>query len=146
MGLPMTTEDDSHTLRIFTLLFVNSFLIGAAVGIHQQGLWFPEEQNWAKIGGLYMMASTFIQMIAFMLYKLFFQERLEDQSYIQNLMTQSRRNMKKINAEMQRYQLGMEMEVKKRQMSKQMELMKQQHLGSVDDDISAQEKMMIELQ
>ena len=40
----------------------------------------------------------------------------------------------------------MEMEVKKRQMSKQMELMKQQHLGSVDDDITAQEKMMIELQ
>jgi len=141
----MTAEDDSHTLRIFTLLFVNSFLIGAAVGIHQQGLWFPEEDNWAKIGGLYMMAATFVQMVAFMVYKLFFQERLEDQSYVQNLMSQSRRNMKKINAEMQRWQLGMEMEVKKRQMSKQMEQLKAAHLGD-DEEPSAQEKMMIELQ
>ena len=142
----MTAEDDSHTLRIFTLLFVNSFLIGAAVGIHQQGLWFPEEERWAAISGLYMMAATFVQMVAFMLYKLFFQERLEDQSYIQNLMTQSRRNMKKINAEMQRFQLGMEMEVKKRQMSKQMEKLKEAHLGLDEEEMTVQDKMMIELQ
>jgi len=53
--------------------------------------------------------------------------------------------MKKINAEMQRFQLGMEMEVKKRQMSKQMEQLKAAHLGD-EDTTSAQEKMMIELQ
>ena len=39
-----------------------------------------------------MMAATFVQMVAFMLYKIFAQERLEDQSYVQNLMSQSRQH------------------------------------------------------
>lgn len=117
----MPQEDSNDTLRIFVLLFVNSFLIGAAVAIHQQELWFPQEDNWFKIGGLFMMASTFVQMIAFMLYKVFFQERMEDQTYIQGLVTQSRRNMKKMNAELQRFQMSLEMEGRKRQFEKAME-------------------------
>ena len=141
----MSAEDDSHTLRIFGLLFVNSFLIGAAVGIHQQGLWFPEESNWAKIGGLYMMSATFIQMVAFMIYKLFFQERLEDQSYIQGLNTSMRRNMKKINMEMQQMQVGLELEAKKQTVAKQMEKMRGRVLADDEDETVMSEKMMIEL-
>ena len=114
------TDTDYNTLRIFTLLFVNSFLIGAAVAIHEQELWFPSEENWFKVGGLYMMAATFVQMISFMLYKIFFQERLEDQTYVQSLMTQSRRSMKKMNAELQRFQMSLEMEGQRRVMEKAM--------------------------
>lgn len=114
-------DADYNTLRIFTLLFVNSFLIGAAVAIHQQQLWFPSEENWFKVGGLYMMAATFVQMISFMLYKIFFQERLEDQTYVQSLMTQSRRSMKKMNAELQRFQMSLEMEGQRRVMERAME-------------------------
>jgi hypothetical protein len=121
----MAQDDDNHTLRIFVLLFVNSFLIGAAVAIHQQELWFPAENNWFKVGGLYMMAATFVQMISFMLYKVFFQERMEDQTYIQSLVTQSRRNMKKMNAELQRFQMSLEMEGRKRQFEKAMEQQKE---------------------
>jgi ABC-type multidrug transport system fused ATPase/permease subunit len=121
----MNTEDNNDTLRIFVLLFVNSFLIGAAVAIHKQGLWFPDESSWFKIGGLYMMAATFVQMVSFMLYKVFFQERMEDQTYIQNLVTQSRRNMKKMNAELQKFQMSMEMESRRRQFETAMENQKQ---------------------
>ena len=117
----MADDSDYNTLRIFTLLFVNSFLIGAAVAIHQQELWFPSEDNWFKVGGLYMMAATFVQMGSFMLYKIFFQERLEDQTYIQTLMTQSRRSMKKMNAELQRFQMSLEMEGQRRMMEGAME-------------------------
>ncbi len=140
----MSAEDDSHTLRIFGLLFVNSFLIGAAVGIHQQGLWFPEESNWAKIAGLYMMSATFIQMVAFMIYKLFFQERLEDQSYIQGLHSSMRRSMKKINAETQQFQVGLELEAKRAQQQKQMQLLRNKVMED-DDESGLSEKMMIEL-
>ena len=121
----MNPEDNNDTLRIFVLLFVNSFLIGAAVAIHKQGLWFPDESSWFKIGGLYMMAATFVQMVSFMLYKVFFQERMEDQTYIQNLVTQSRRNMKKMNAELQKFQMSMEMESRRRQFETAMESQKQ---------------------
>ncbi len=121
----MNTEENNDTLRIFVLLFVNSFLIGAAVAIHKQGLWFPDESSWFKVGGLYMMAATFVQMVSFMLYKVFFQERMEDQTYIQNLVTQSRRNMKKMNAELQKFQMSMEMESRRRQFEKAMENQKQ---------------------
>ena len=117
----MAQDDDNHTLRIFVLLFVNSFLIGAAVAIHEQELWFPSEDNWFKVGGLFMMASTFVLMIAFMLYKVFFQERMEDQTYIQSLVSQSRRGMKKMNAELQKFQMSLEMETRKRQCEKAME-------------------------
>ena len=131
MAQPM--DDNTQTLRIFVLLFVNSFLIGAAVAIHKQGLWFPDEDNWLKVGGLFMMAATFVQMIAFMLYKVFFQERMEDQTYIQGLVTQSRRNMKKMNAELQRFQMSLEMEGRKRQFEKAMN--KQKEAMENDDEI-----------
>lgn len=75
------------------------------------------------------MAATFIQMIAFMLYKVFFQERLEDQSYIQNLMTQTRRNTKRMNAELQKFSLSLEMEQKQREMGRMMEMKKSQILN-----------------
>mgnify|MGYP001200202407 CR=1 FL=1 len=128
-------EGDQLTLRIFTLLLVNSFLIGSAVAIHAQGLWFPTEESWPKLGGLWMMAATFVQMIAFMLYKVFFQERLEDQSYIQNLMTQTRRNTKRMNAELQRFSLSLEMEQKEREMKRIMEAKKNQILS--DNNVAA---------
>jgi len=61
-----------------------------------------------------MMAATFVQMVSFMLYKVFFQERMEDQTYIQSMMTQSRRSMKKMNAELQKFQMSLEMEGQRR--------------------------------
>ena len=61
-----------------------------------------------------MMAATFVQMVAFMLYKVFFQERMEDQTYMQSMMTQSRRSMKKMNAELQKFQMSLEMEGQRR--------------------------------
>jgi hypothetical protein len=131
----MAEESDYTTLRIFTLLFVNSFLIGAAVAIHQQGLWFPSEQSWVKVWGLYMMAATFVQMVSFMLYKIFFQERLEDQTYIQNMMTQSRRGMKKMNAELQRFQMSLEMEGQRRRIHEAM----QAHSKELDDTVPSPE-------
>ena len=132
-------EGDQLTLRIFTLLLVNSFLIGSAVAIHAQGIWFPDESSWPKLGALWMMAATFVQMIAFMLYKVFFQERLEDQSYIQNLMSQTRRNTKRMNAELQRFSLSLEMEQKQREMerimkSKKDQILTQNSLGVVNDE------------
>jgi len=131
-------ENDAgyNTLRIFTLLVVNSFLIGAAVAIHQQQLWFPSEENWFKVGGLYMMAATFVQMISFMLYKIFFQERLEDQTYVQSLMTQSRRSMKKMNAELQRFQMSLEMEGQRRVMERAMEDQKQKLEDDTGSEVS----------
>lgn len=126
-------ESDYNTLRIFTLLFVNSFLIGAAVAIHQQELWFPSEDNWFKVGGLFMMAATFVQMISFMLYKVFFQERLEDQTYIQGLTTDMRRGVKRMSMEVQRAQMGLEMEQQKRQMQHLIDE-QSKHLGDEDSD------------
>mgnify|MGYP001219034333 FL=1 len=130
-------DSDYNTLRIFTLLFVNSFLIGAAVAIHQQQLWFPSEENWFKVGGLYMMAATFVQMISFMLYKIFFQERLEDQTYVQSLMTQSRRSMKKMNAELQRFQMSLEMEGQRRVMERAMEDQKKKLEDDTGSEVAA---------
>ena len=126
-------EGDQLTLRIFTLLLVNSFLIGSAVAIHTQGVWFPDEGSWPKLGAYWMMAATFVQMIAFMLYKVFFQERLEDQSYIQNLMTQTRRNTKRMNAELQKFSLSLEMEQKEREMRRVMDARKAQALADHSD-------------
>ncbi len=80
-----------------------------------------------------MMAATFVQMIAFMLYKVFFQERLEDQSYVQNLMTQTRRNTKRMNAELQKFSLSLEMEQKQREMARLMEAQKAKILEVEED-------------
>ena len=92
-----------------------------------------------------MMSATFIQMVAFMIYKLFFQERLEDQSYLQGLNSNMRRNMKKINMEVQQMQLGLELEAKKGAVAKQMKEMRSRVLGDNEEESALSEKMMIEL-
>lgn len=109
-------SNDQLVLRIFAFLFVNAFMIGSAVAIHSRGLWFPEEDNWLSIGALFMMAAVFIEMIAFMAYKVFFQERLEDQAYISSMVSQGRRQMKRMSADMQKFTMAIDMEKQKKAM------------------------------
>lgn len=125
----MPTPGDSNDqliLRIFAFLFVNAFMIGAAVAIHQRGLWFPEEENWLTIGALFMMAAVFIEMVAFMAYKVFFQERLEDQAYISSMVSQGRRQMKRMSADMQKFTMALDMEKQKKAMEQAMNAAKEE--------------------
>ena len=108
-------------------------MIGAAVAIHQRGLWFPEEDNWLSIGALFMMAAVFIEMVAFMAYKVFFQERLEDQAYISSMVSQGRRQMKRMSADMQKFTMALDMEKQKQAMEKAMNEAKTE-IESVADD------------
>tara|TARA_B100001778_G_C18520061_1_gene598393 strand:+ start:391 stop:804 length:414 start_codon:yes stop_codon:yes gene_type:complete len=118
--------NDQLILRIFAFLFVNAFMIGAAVAIHQRGLWFPEEDNWLTIGALFMMAAVFIEMVAFMAYKVFFQERLEDQAYISSMVSQGRRQMKRMSADMQKFTMALDMEKQKKAMEQAMQAAKEE--------------------
>ena len=118
--------NDQLILRIFAFLFVNAFMIGAAVAIHQRGLWFPEEENWLTIGALFMMAAVFIEMVAFMEYKVFFQERLEDQAYISSMVSQGRRQMKRMSADMQKFTMALDMEKQKKAMEQAMNAAKEE--------------------
>jgi len=131
--MPKTDSSDQLILRIFAFLFVNAFMIGAAVAIHQRGLWFPEEDNWLSIGALFMMAAVFIEMVAFMAYKVFFQERLEDQAYISSMVSQGRRQMKRMSADMQKFTMALDMEKQKQAMEKAMNEAKTE-IESVADD------------
>ena len=128
-----TDSSDQLSLRIFAFLFVNAFMSGAAVAIHQRGLWFPEEDNWLTIGALFMMAAVFIEMVAFMAYKVFFQERLEDQAYISSMVSQGRRQMKRMSADMQKFTMALDMEKQKKAMEKAMNDAKQE-IDSTNDD------------
>ena len=118
--------NDQLILRIFAFLFVNAFMIGATVAIHQRGLWFPEEDNWLTIGALFMMAAVFIEMVAFMAYKVFFQERLEDQAYISSMVSQGRRQMKRMSADMQKFTMALDMEKQKKAMEQAMQAAKEE--------------------
>ena len=125
--------NDQLILRIFAFLFVNAFMIGAAVAIHQRGLWFPEEDNWLTIGALFMMAAVFIEMVAFMAYKVFFQERLEDQAYISSMVSQGRRQMKRMSADMQKFTMALDMEKQKKAMEQAMQAAKEEIEQTNDD-------------
>lgn len=118
--------NDQLILRIFAFLFVNAFMIGSAVAIHARGLWFPEEDNWLSIGALFMMAAVFIEMVAFMAYKVFFQERLEDQAYISGMVSQGRRQMKRMSADMQKFTMAIDMEKQKQAMEQAMNQAKEE--------------------
>lgn len=133
----MPTPGDSNDqliLRIFAFLFVNAFMIGAAVAIHQRGLWFPEEDNWLTIGALFMMAAVFIEMVAFMAYKVFFQERLEDQAYISSMVSQGRRQMKRMSADMQKFTMALDMEKQKKAMEQAMQAAKDEIEQQTNED------------
>ena len=73
-----------------------------------------------------MMAAVFIEMVAFMEYKVFFQERLEDQAYISSMVSQGRRQMKRMSADMQKFTMALDMEKQKKAMEQAMNAAKEE--------------------
>ena len=73
-----------------------------------------------------MMAAVFIEMVAFMAYKVFFQERLEDQAYISSMVSQGRRQMKRMSADMQKFTMALDMEKQKKAMEQAMQAAKEE--------------------
>ena len=73
-----------------------------------------------------MMAAVFIEMVAFMAYKVFFQERLEDQAYISSMVSQGRRQMKRMSADMQKFTMALDMEKQKKAMEQAMNAAKEE--------------------
>jgi hypothetical protein len=81
-----------------------------------------------------MMAAVFIEMVAFMAYKVFFQERLEDQAYISGMVSQGRRQMKRMSADMQKFTMALDMEKQKKAMESAMNEAKKEIDARKEDD------------
>jgi hypothetical protein len=80
------------------------------------------------------MAAVFIEMVAFMAYKVFFQERLEDQAYISGMVSQGRRQMKRMSADMQKFTMALDMEKQKKAMESAMNEAKKEIDARKEDD------------
>tara|TARA_R110002051_G_C8722445_1_gene496874 strand:- start:228 stop:905 length:678 start_codon:yes stop_codon:yes gene_type:complete len=79
-------EIDNSELRLTGLILAQSALIGVAVGVFDSGLWLPAgqtEDSWVN-GMTYSMAALAVQIVAFYIFKMFFEQSMKQRVSMQN--------------------------------------------------------------
>ena len=76
----MSIQDptDKSEMRLTGLILTQSLLIGAAVGIYDAGIWLPggKEAGHYVNGITYAMGALAVQILAYYLFKMFFEEQI----------------------------------------------------------------------
>lgn len=88
----MSMQDpmDKSEMRLTGLILTQSLLIGAAVGIYDAGIWLPggNEAGHYVNGITYAMGALAIQILAYYLFKMFFEEQMQDKVRVSELQRQ----------------------------------------------------------
>lgn len=76
----MATGADTTEMRLTGLILAQSALIGVAVGIFDKGIWLPAgatENEWVN-GMTYSMGALAIQILAYYIFKMFFEQQMQE--------------------------------------------------------------------
>ena len=88
----MSVQDpmDKSEMRLTGLILTQSLLIGAAVGVYDAGIWLPggEDAGHYVNGITYAMGALAIQILAYYLFKMFFEEQMQDKVRVSELQRQ----------------------------------------------------------
>ena len=88
----MSVQDptDKSEMRLTGLILTQSLLIGAAVGIYDAGIWLPggESAGHYVNGITYAMGALAVQILAYYLFKMFFEEQMQDKVRVSEMQRQ----------------------------------------------------------
>lgn len=88
----MSIQDptDKSEMRLTGLILTQSLLIGAAVGIYDAGIWLPggKEAGHYVNGITYAMGALAVQILAYYLFKMFFEEQMQDKVRVSEMQRQ----------------------------------------------------------
>lgn len=130
----MSSQDpsDKSEMRLTGLILTQSVLIGAAVGIYDAGIWLPggsEAGYWVN-GMTYAMGALAVQILAYYLFKMFFEEQMQDKVRISEMQRQRDYRFREQQFGYDQRRADMELKMQEMQLEKEL-LWMQQNPGQI---------------
>ncbi len=117
---------DSSELRLTGLILAQSALIGVAVGVFDSGIWLPAGSGNHTVNGMtYAMGALAVQILAYYLFKMFFERSMKDRVNTQNLQRDKELRMRDIQTTHEQRRIDMELRVQEMQLEREMMMFRQ---------------------
>ena len=117
---------DSSELRLTGLILAQSALIGTAVGVFDSGIWLPAGSGSHTVNGMtYAMGALAVQILAYYLFKMFFERSMKDRVNTQNLQRDKELRLREIQTSHEQRRIDMELRVQEMQLEREMHLFRQ---------------------
>ncbi len=123
----MATGADTTEMRLTGLILAQSALIGVAVGIFDKGIWLPAgttENEWVN-GMTYSMGALAIQILAYYLFKMFFEQQMQEKVRMGEMQRQRSSAFKEQQFSYDQRRVEMELRMQEMQLEKELLWMQQ---------------------
>jgi len=115
------TNHDNHEMRLTGLILAQSALIGAAVGIFDAGIWLPAgttENHWVN-GMTYSMGALAVQILAYYLFKMFFEQQMQEKVRMSEMQRQRDSRYREMQYSHDQRRQDMELRMQEMQLEKE---------------------------
>ena len=118
---------DKSEMRLTGLILTQSALVGVAIGVYDAGLWLPggENANYYVNGMTYAMGALAIQVLAYYLFKMFFEEQMQDRVRMAEMQRQRDYRFREQQFSYDQRRADMELRMQEMQLEKELIWMQQ---------------------
>ena len=109
------------------LILAQSALIGVAVGVFDSGIWLPAGatgDSWVN-GMTYSMAALAVQVLAYYLFKMFFEQGMMQRVNQQNMQRERDMRLRSIQTEHEQRRIDMELRIQEMQLQRELAMFSQ---------------------
>lgn len=124
-------EIDNSELRLTGLILAQSALIGVAVGVFDSGIWLPSgesQDSWVN-GMTYSMAALAVQIVAFYLFKMFFEQSMRQRVSMQNRQKEYEMRIRGMQGDHEQRRMELQLRVQEMQLERDLAAFKQNPTG-----------------
>ena len=117
---------DNAELRLTGLILAQSALIGVAVGVFDSGIWLPAGDGDHIVNGMtYAMGALAVQILAYYVFKMFFEQSMKVRVNTQNLQREREIRLRSMQTEHEQRRINMELRRQEMQLERELMAYKQ---------------------
>tara|TARA_R100000988_G_C3989208_1_gene161636 strand:- start:262 stop:894 length:633 start_codon:yes stop_codon:yes gene_type:complete len=117
---------DNAELRLTGLILAQSALIGVAVGVFDSGIWLPAGNGDHVVNGMtYAMGALAVQILAYYVFKMFFEQSMKVRVNTQNLQRDREIRLRSMQTEHEQRRIDMELRIQEMQLERELMAFKQ---------------------
>lgn len=122
MSTAIRTEHDQAEIRLLGLILMQSITIGAAVSIFHADLWLKHDDPFIN-GMTYSMGAFAVQGLAYYVFKMFFQQGMDEKARIAQMERERRHRSTSMNQTFEQRRQDMELRMQERQLDAELRWM-----------------------
>jgi hypothetical protein len=115
-------EQHDAEIRLMGLILAQSTLVGVGIGIFDSEVWLMNDTPWLN-GFTYAMGAFFVQGIAYYVFKMFFEQNLQEKTHHSNLERQRTQQYKTMQQQFDNRRSDMEMRMQEVQLERELKWM-----------------------